>query len=103
MEGADESRARKLEEFQRQIGAQNQEQSQMQQQLEAFEALVRNYLNKEALIRYGTLKTAYPDRAAHLVLVIGNAVQSGNLKEKLTDSQLKEILRRIAPNKRETR
>jgi len=105
MDELEEIRQRKMEDLQRQLqleGPQTEE-AQVQQQLEALESLVRNFLDKDALARYGALKTAHPEKASQLLLILGQAIHSGTVKEKLTDEQLKDILRKITPQKKDTR
>lgn len=98
----DEIRQKRLQELQNQLAAQQAEQAQARQQIDALERLVKNYLDREATVRYGTLKTAHPELAVQLLVMIANAVESGVVRERLTDAQLKEILKKITPGKKET-
>ena len=89
---------RKLEELQRQSLQQNmQEQAQIQQQVDQLEAVVKQIFTKDALARYGNVKTAHPEKAIQLLIVIGQLLQSGKVQQ-ITDDQLKEILKQMASN-----
>ena len=52
---------------------QSNEQAQMQQQIAQIEEVVKRVLTKEALARYGNLKTAHQEKAVQLLLVLSNA------------------------------
>ena len=105
MPSLDEIRKKKIEELMRlqQDKAQQQaeEQAQIQQQIEAMENAVKQFFTKEALIRYGNLKTAHAEKAIQLLLILFNAIRSGQLKDKINDQQLKSILERFSPKKKE--
>ncbi|HLC95796.1 MAG TPA: DNA-binding protein [Candidatus Nanoarchaeia archaeon] len=89
---------RKIEELQRQSLQQNmQEQAQIQQQVDQLEAVVKQIFTKDALARYGNVKTAHPEKAIQLLIVIGQLLQSGKVQQ-ITDDQLKEILKQMASN-----
>ena len=79
---------------------QAQEQQQLQQQIQQLEIMVKQALTKEALERYSNLKTAFPDRAVQLLVILAQAIQSGQIT-KIDDNTLKEILKRLTPEKRE--
>lgn len=75
---------------------QEREEAALQQQIGALEELVKSRLSRDALLRYGNLKTAHPERALQLLMVLGRAIQSGQIKGALSDEQLKSVLKRIA-------
>ena len=100
----DEIRKKKIEELmrlQQDKAQESQEQAQVQQQVEMMENAVRQFLDKDALARYGSLKTAHQEKALHLLMILFNAIRSGQLKEKITDQQLKKLLERFTPKKKE--
>ena len=80
-----------------------QEQAQMQQQIGQMESIVRQFLTKEALERYGNLKTAHHEKALQLLVVLLQAIQKGQIKGKIDDSMLKKILEQLTPKKKEIR
>ena len=101
----EELKKKKLMELQKQqqsaMQQQMQEEAQLQEQLQQLEAVVKQYLTKEALIRYGNIKAAHPEKQVQLLAVLGQLIQAGQIKEKLTDEQLKEILKKLTPEKKE--
>jgi programmed cell death protein 5 len=101
MDELEEIRKRKLAELQNQQQESLQEQQQMQAQLEQLETVVKQFFTKEALERYGNLKAAHQEKAVQLLVVLGQAVQQGQIKEKITDEKLKEILKQLQPEKKE--
>ena len=80
---------------------QAQEQAQLQQQIEQLEAVIKQFLTKDALARYGTLKTAHPEKAVQLLVILVQAIQSGQIKSQIDDEILKKILQQITPKQRE--
>jgi programmed cell death protein 5 len=100
MDELEEIRRRKLEELQRkQIQQQFQEDAQLRQQVEQLEQAVRQSLTKEALQRYGNLKTAHPEKAVQLLVILAQLIQGG--AERIDDDMMKRILIRLAPQKKE--
>ncbi|MBW2977286.1 hypothetical protein KY331_00420 [Candidatus Woesearchaeota archaeon] len=102
MEGdaLEEIKRRKLEELQKAKQTQIQEETKIQQQVEQLESLVKQAFTKDALERYGNLKTAHPDKAVQLLVVLGQAIQQGKINQ-INDDQLKDILMKLTPEKKE--
>ena len=105
MSSLDEIRKRKMEEMvrlqQEKLQEQVQEQAQIQQQIERMESIVRQFLAKDALARYGNLKAAHKEKALQLLINLFQAIQKGQIKGKIDDSTLRKILERLFPKKRE--
>ena len=105
MDELEEIKKRRLMELQRQqqdnLKEQIGEQQQLQAQVEQLEAVVRQFLSREALQRYGNLKSAHQEKAIQLLALLGQAIQQGQIKEKITDEQLKNLLKRLEPEKKE--
>lgn len=101
----DEIRKKKLGEFMRlqqeKLQQQAEEQAQIHQQIEYMEDGVRQFLTREALVRYGNLKTAHQEKALQLLVVLFQAIQKGQVKGKIDDSTLKKILEQLTPKKRD--
>ena len=101
----EEIKRKKLEELMRfqqeKMQQQSSEQSQMQQQIEQMEDIIRQVLTKEALARYGNLKTAHHEKALQLLVILFQAIQKGQIQGKVDDSTLKKILEQLTPNKKE--
>ncbi|MBW2977114.1 hypothetical protein KY347_06755 [Candidatus Woesearchaeota archaeon] len=106
MNELDKIRKRKLEELKKaqleQMQQQSAEEEQLKQQIQQLEAMVKQAFTKEALQRYGNLKTAFPDRAVQLLVILAQAIQSGQVS-KIDDKTLKEILKKISPKKKEVK
>ena len=65
------------------------------------QAIIRQILAPEARERLGRLRTAHPDLAALVEDQLINLAQSGRLGKQVTDGDLRAILRKLAPQKRE--
>lgn len=95
---------RKLQELRsaqlNQIQQQSQEEEQLKQQIQQLEMIVKQALTKEALQRYGNLKAAFPDRAVQLLVILTQAIQSGQIT-KIDDKTLKELLKKLSPEKKD--
>ena len=101
----EEIRKKKLEELmqfhQDKLQQQAQEQSQIQHQIELMEDTVKRLLTKDALARYGNLRTAHQEKALHLLIILFQAIQKGQIKSKIGDSTLKKILEQLTPKKKD--
>jgi len=97
MNDIEELKRKRLEELQRQQQFDSEEEE-IQQQIAQLELLVKKVLTKKALQRYGNLKTAHPELAIQLLVLLGQAVQSGQIKT-VDDEALKNLLMRLQPKK----
>ena len=97
MTDIEELKRKKLEELQRQQQP-NSEEAQIQQQVEQLESVVKQRLTKKALERYGNLKTAYPELAVQLLILLSQAIQTNQIKT-IDDDALKNLLMRLQPKK----
>lgn len=77
-----------------------QEETQLQQQIQQLEQFVKQFFTKEALARYGNLKTAHPDKAVQLLVLLAQAIQTKQISM-IDDLTLKEILKKLTPEKKE--
>ena len=79
----------------------NNEDEQFQAELELaknikiIENVAKSKMSKEAILRYGNLKTVYPEKAVKVIAYIAEAVDSGQIKDMINDEQFKELLKRI--------
>lgn len=96
----EELKRKRLEQLKEQQQEQIQEEAQLEQQIQQLEAIVKQYLTKEALERYGNIKTAQPDKAVQVLAILGQLIQTGRV-QKVDDHLFKEILLKITPKKRE--
>ena len=114
MSDLDEIRQKRMAELQAQQAAAQQQQAQqqqaaqMQQQQEAqaqLEAQKKQILGQimtpEARNRLANLKLTKPELVNQIELQLIQSAQSGSLRGKVTDEQLKVLLRQIAGQKRE--
>jgi DNA-binding TFAR19-related protein (PDSD5 family) len=73
------------------------------QQLKQIEAVKRQILNqvlsKEAFERLGRVRTVNPDLAGQVELYLVQIYQSGKVKDKISDSKLKDVLRLLSVRK----
>ncbi|MDP7180451.1 MAG: DNA-binding protein [Candidatus Woesearchaeota archaeon] len=99
MDELEEIKKRKLEELKQQQGS-GQQDEEVQQQIHQLEGIVKQAFTKEALERYGNLKTAHPDKAVQVLAILGQAISSGQIT-KIDDTQFKELLTRLTPEKKE--
>ena len=93
---------RKLAQMQEQQAA-----AQMQEEQAAIEAqkqsILRQILTEEARQRLTNVKLVKPQIAEAVELRLIQVAQQGSLREKINDEQLKEILRKLQGQKRETK
>lgn len=78
-----------------------QKQMQLQQQIQQLEFIVKQKLTKQALERFGNVKAAHPEKAIQLLAILGQAIQTGKIEDQIDDDQLKDILMRLTPEKKD--
>lgn len=78
-----------------------QKQFELQKQIEILESIAKQYLSKESITRYYTLKSAHPEKALHVITIIAKLAESNQIQEKLTDEQFKQLLLNMEKPKRE--
>lgn len=89
----DELRKRKMEELQNQDSRESAEE-QMENRRQQIKQQAAKYLTKEARSRLGNIRAAQPDMASAVEMQIAQLGKSGRI-DKMTDDQLKDILRSI--------
>jgi DNA-binding TFAR19-related protein (PDSD5 family) len=99
-------RMKKLQEMQSSINNQQineqMQQEAMLQQLEAVESAVKQHMTKEAVSRYGNIKTAYPEKAMQALMIMARAIETRQIT-KIDDALLKHFLEAMTPAKHEFR
>lgn len=96
-------RQRKLAQLQEQQVA-SQAQEEQQATLEAQkQSILRQILTEKARQRLANVKLVRPQVAEAVELRLIQIAQQGGVKENINDEQLKEILRKIQGQKRETK
>ncbi|OAA75128.1 DNA-binding TFAR19-related protein [Akanthomyces lecanii RCEF 1005] len=81
-------------------GAQDQEQKR-QQQDDARQSILNQILQPEAADRLGRIRLVKEERAAEIENRLIALAQSGQLRAKVTEEQLKELLNAVAEKKEE--
>jgi programmed cell death protein 5 len=96
MEDIDEIRQRKLAELQRKAEEEkSQEKAEQDAQLQK-QLILRSILTPEARSRLTNLRLSRPEYANTIEMQLIGLAQSGNLRGKVTDTQLKELLRKLS-------
>ena len=96
-------RRRKLFELQQEALRRQQEEEQRKQTELKVQAILRSVLTEEARSRLQNLKLVRPELAQAVEFQLVSLAQSGQLKTKITDEQLKNLLAQIQGKKRETK
>lgn len=101
----DELREKRKEQLQGQDQSvedlQNMQEQQEEQMREQLKQIASQILTKEARSRLGNIRAAKPDLAAQIELQLVQLYRMGQIKDKITDEQLKELLKRIKDSGRE--
>ncbi len=96
----EEIKRRKMMELMSQ-GGEEEEELRKQQEEMARQNILRQILEPEARERLARLKLARPDLAQVVENQLILLAQSGRIYKKISDAELKEILRRLTSQKRE--
>ena len=99
-----ERRRRRMAQLQQQAGDQQgmQEELERQKQLKSqIQMILMQVLEPDARERLNNIKLTKPEFAGAVEQQLVALAQSGRLKNKITDAQLKELLRQLAPKKRD--
>jgi DNA-binding TFAR19-related protein (PDSD5 family) len=79
----------------------NPEIEELQRQIILIENNLRECLSKDALTRYFTIKAANPQLAIQIGLFIKQATNQKYINQKLSDTEFKDLLKKIQGPKKE--
>jgi programmed cell death protein 5 len=99
-----ELRKRRMAQMQQQAGDQQAMQAELERQeriKSQMQMVLMSILEPDARERLNTIKLTKPDFAGAVEQQLVQLAQSGRLKNKITDSQFKDLLRQLAPKKRD--
>ena len=99
MSELEDIKKRKLAQLQNQAMQEQNEKQEFLQQVNQLESVVKTRLTKEALSRFGNLKTAHPEKASRALTVIANIIQKNNSLI-IDDKMLTDILLQLTPQKK---
>ena len=95
MTDLEELKKKRMEELQQQALSQQtealREQIQLQKQVAMLETIVKQNMTKEAISRYGNLKSAHPEKAIQIIAILAQAIQQGQINEQITDEKFKSL------------
>ncbi|MDP6459849.1 MAG: DNA-binding protein [Candidatus Hydrothermarchaeota archaeon] len=101
MENPEELKRKKLLELQQKMHEENAKQEQQQQFELQKRSILKGVLTPEARGRLANVKLARRDYALQVENLLIQMAQTGQVKQKITDTQLKQILGKISKKKRE--
>ncbi|KAH8168150.1 hypothetical protein CIB48_g86 [Xylaria polymorpha] len=84
-------------------GGQGQAEAQRQQEAEARQSILNQILHPEAADRLGRIRLVKESRATEVENRLITLARTGQLRQKVTEAQLKELLSAVAENKEEER
>jgi programmed cell death protein 5 len=100
----EELRKKRQQELQQQADSEESEkhqEAQKEQYEEQKKAILRSILTTDAKQRLSNIKLARPQVGEQIEQQLIMLAQSGRLQQKITDAQLRELLRKIMPKKRD--
>ncbi|KAI1123932.1 double-stranded DNA-binding domain-containing protein [Nemania abortiva] len=84
-------------------GGQSQAEAQKQQEAEARQSILNQILHPEAADRLGRIRLVKESRATDIENRLITLARTGQLRQKVTEAQLKDLLAAVAENQEEER
>lgn len=101
MSDIEELRRKRMQELQQQAAqAENQEQMRQEMEMQKKQAMMQ-ILSPEARSRLANLRLTRPEFVDQIELQLIQLAQMGRVQSKITDEQLKELLKQVSGKKRE--
>ncbi len=100
-EELEELRRKRLQDFQQQGEIQEEQENQKQQFEKQKKMILRSILTTKARERLGRIKVARPDVVESIENQLIMLAQNGQLKNKINDEQLRLLLVKLIPKKRD--
>ena len=100
----EELRKKRAQELQQQTDSEEtkkQQEAQQKQLEEQKKAILRSILTTDAKQRLSNIKLARPQVGEQIENQLIMLAKSGRLQQKITDAQLRELLRKLMPKKRD--
>jgi len=94
-------RKKKIQEIQQQASYQDEQEAQKKQFDNQKKAILRSILTTEARSRLARIKIARPEVAENIENQLIMAASNGQLKNKINDEQLRMLLQKAIPKKRD--
>ena len=94
-------RKKKLQEMQQQAAIQEEQEAQQKQFEDQKKAILRQILTTSARERLGRIKVARPEIVESIENQLVMAASNGQLKNKINDEQLRMLLSKAIPKKRD--
>jgi programmed cell death protein 5 len=101
IEAIRKKKLRELQQQQQSFSEENFEEAQQKEYEEQKRVILRAILTDDARERLGRIKAARPEMADNLENQLIMLAQSGRLKNKINDEQLRELLSKLLPKKRD--
>ena len=96
-----EIRRKRLAQMQQQAVDQQEDMEKQQRQDAQIQMILMQVLEPEARERLNTIKLTKPEFARAVEQQLVMLAQSGRIKQKITDAQLKELLKQLVPAKKD--
>jgi len=80
----------------------NMRKQQEEQARQRLKKIASQILTKEARSRLGNIRTARPELASQIEMQLVQLYRSGSIRDKITDEQLKDLLKKVQESKDST-